>query len=99
MIVVFGPSAEIDLERIADHVALDNAKRALNIVSELRQSCEQLASFPERFQTVLRYEKTGIRRRVHGNYLIFYRVNVSTIDIVHVLHGAMDYEKILFPDN
>jgi toxin ParE1/3/4 len=98
MIVVFGPSAESDLERIADHIALDNAKRALSIVSELRQSCEQLATFSERFQTVPRYEKKEIRRRVHGNYLIFYRVNVNTIDIVHILHGAMDYEKILFPD-
>ena len=45
-----------------------------------------------------RYEHWGIRRCVHGNYLIFYRVREDAVDIVHVLHGAMDYESMLFPD-
>jgi toxin ParE1/3/4 len=47
---------------------------------------------------VPRYEHWGIRRCVHGNYLIFYRVRADAVDIVHVLHGAMDYESMLFPD-
>ena len=40
----------------------------------------------------------GIRRCVYGDYLIFYRVREDAVDIVHVLHGAMDYESMLFPD-
>jgi plasmid stabilization system protein ParE len=42
---------------------------------------------------------SGIRRRVYGRYLIFYRVEEDTVQILHVLHGAMDYEAILFPED
>ena len=37
-------------------------------------------------------------RRVHGRYLIFYRVNKDRITILHVLNGAMDVEALLFPE-
>jgi toxin ParE1/3/4 len=43
-------------------------------------------------------EATRLRRAVHGNYLIFYRVDPDHVVIVHVLHGARDYDAILFPD-
>jgi plasmid stabilization system protein ParE len=49
-----------------------------------------------RLSTVPRHEHLGIRRRPFGNYLIFYRV--GAIEVVHVLHGARDYERLLFPE-
>jgi len=30
--------------------------------------------------------------------LIFYRIATDAIEILHILHGARDYEEILFPD-
>ena len=54
---------------------------------------------PEALPLVPLYETTGIRRRVYGNYLIFYRVGPKTIDVIHILHGAMDYERLLFPED
>jgi toxin ParE1/3/4 len=48
------------------------------------------------YPLVPRYEHVGIRRRPHGNYLIFHRISVDAIDIVHILRGARDYEPILF---
>jgi toxin ParE1/3/4 len=47
---------------------------------------------------VPRYEHLGIRRRPFGNYLIFYRVGADAIEVVHILHGARDYEPLLFPE-
>lgn len=44
-----------------------------------------------------RYEHHGIRRCVHANYLIFYRVQSQQIDVIHILNGAQDYETLLFP--
>jgi len=96
MIVQFSHEAERDLEQIADYIARDNPRRALSFVQELRVSCEDLASMPNGFPLVPRYEQHGIRRRVHGNYLIFYRVEAEQAVIVHVLHGATDYAAILF---
>ena len=47
----------------------------------------------------LRLEKHGVRRRLHGNYLIFYRIEADRLVVLHVLHGARDYGAILFPDD
>jgi plasmid stabilization system protein ParE len=52
---------------------------------------------PSRYPLIPRYEERGIRRRPHGNYLIFYRIKADVVEILHILHGAMDYESILFP--
>lgn len=43
-------------------------------------------------------DESGIRRRIYGRYPIFYRVEGETVQIIHILHGAMDYEAILFPE-
>lgn len=96
MIVEFSDEAESDLEQIADYIARDSPRRALTFVQELRGKCEALATTPKGFPLVSRYEQHGIRRRVHGNYLIFYRMEDEYVVIVHVLHGAMDYAAILF---
>ena len=53
---------------------------------------------PRAFSLVPRHEKYGIRRRVFGNYLIFYRIDAEQITVLHILHGAMDYASLPFPD-
>lgn len=98
MIVVVTDEAAYDLERISDTIALDNPERAITFVRELRMSCESLGEFPKAYPLVPRYEDSGVRRRVHGNYLIFYRIGVNTVEVLHVLHGAMDYTPLLFPE-
>lgn len=97
MIVVIAQEAEADLESIGDHIAQESPERAVTFVRELREACEKLGDMSKRFPLVARYEQAGIRRRVHGNYLIFYRVGIETVDVIHVLHGAMNYEPLLFP--
>jgi toxin ParE1/3/4 len=97
MIVELTAAAEADLEAIGDYIAQDNPARALSFVRELSRSCLELAEMPEACPIVSRYEHHGVRRRVHGRYLIFYRVAEGHIVILHVLNGAMDVEAILFP--
>lgn len=96
MIVRLTAEAENDLERIGDYIAQDNPRRALSFVFELHDKCAGLADTYMAFPLVPRYEHQGIRRRVHGDYLIFYRVEAEQVVIIHVLHGAMDYASILF---
>lgn len=98
MILEFSDEAEQDLEQIADYIARDNPRRALSFILELRGRCEELLDTPNGFAIVPRYERYDIRRRVHGNYLIFYRVETAKVVIVHILHGATDYGAILFGD-
>lgn len=98
MIVVLTAEAECDLEAIGDTIARDSPERAISFIEELRDACLGLATFPERFPLVPRYEASGLRRRVHGRYLIFYRVEADRVAIIHILNGAQDYEALLFPD-
>jgi plasmid stabilization system protein ParE len=97
VIVRLADEAEADLEAIGDRIAQDGPARAATFVGELRERCLGLARFPRRFALVPRYGRHGIRHRVHGNYLIFYRVEEEAVVMVHVLHGAMDHSQILFP--
>ena len=98
MKVTFAPAATLDLLAIGNHIRQDNPERAETFVDEIIDHCYTLADMPRRYPLVPRYEHWAIRRCVHGNYLIFYRVRESAIEIVHILHGATDYESLLFPD-
>jgi toxin ParE1/3/4 len=98
VIVVVTAEAESDLEQIAAYIAERSVKAALDFAQELREKCESLADAPRGYPLVPRYEHLGIRRRPFGNYLIFYRVRPEAIEVIHVLHGARDYEPLLFPE-
>jgi toxin ParE1/3/4 len=98
VIVAFTREAEADLERIADWIARDSPRLAEDFVNELVGKCVSIGPNPEAFPVLPRHPDSGLRRRVHRNYLIFYRVLPARVDIVHILHGAMDYERLLFPD-
>jgi plasmid stabilization system protein ParE len=98
MIVRFTPGAKADLVRIADFIAADNPARALTFVDELEASCRALAEFPRRYPLVERYAEQGVRHRVHGNYLILYRVEEGAVVVLRIVHGATDYIPLLFPE-
>lgn len=97
MIVHLSAEAEHDLEAIGDYIARDNPGRAVTFIQSLRTSCMELATLPESYPLVPRYQARGVRRRVHGAYLIFYRAETDRVVVIHILNGAMDYERILFP--
>ncbi|MFL9828063.1 type II toxin-antitoxin system RelE/ParE family toxin [Rhodoplanes sp. SY1] len=97
MRLVFAAEARTDLLRIGDHIAADNPSRALSFVAEIEHHCARVLTMPRAYPLVPRHEASGIRRVVHGAYLIFYRVEADAVTILHVLHGAMDTDGLLFP--
>lgn len=99
MKLVFTDEARADLIQIGDWIAQDNPLRAITFVDELEERCRQLTSMPRAYQLVPGFEARGVRRVPHGDYLIFYRVLDDTVEVLHVLHGARDYEAILFPES
>jgi plasmid stabilization system protein ParE len=97
--VIVADEAEIDLEDIADRIAADNPARALSFVRELRTICSTLSDRPLAWPLVPNHERGGVRRRVHGAYLVFFRVVSDAVIVLRILHGARDYGPILFPDD
>lgn len=96
--VILTAAARADLLAIGRHIAADNPTRAITFVDELLDRCGQLGDTPQAFPLVPRYANRAARRRVHGNYLIFYRIGRGAVEVLHILHGARDYESILFPE-
>ncbi len=96
MKVVVSAQAERDLDSIAGWIAADNPRRALLFVRELRQACEGLGKNPERFAVALASDGRHVRRRVLGNYLIFFNVDrvSDTVRVIRVLHAARDYPRL-----
>ena len=98
MIVVITDEADSDLEHIGDAIAEDNPRRSASFVRELVRRCEGLIDMPRRFALLPSHEHTNIRRLVHGEYLIFYRIDADAVHILRILNHSMDYERILFPE-
>ena len=89
----FTPQAEIDLEEIGDYIALDNPKRAVSFIQEIRQHCGGIADGPMRY--VARPDLgDAIRICAHGNYLIVFELYEDGALILRVLHGARDLPGI-----
>jgi addiction module RelE/StbE family toxin len=96
MKVVITAAAKADLLAIRRYIEADNPTRAVSFVEELLDRCLALAHNPRAYPLVPRYERYGIRRCVHGDYLIFYRLQPEQIEVIHVLQGARDIEALLF---
>lgn len=91
------PLAAADLERIAEYIATDSPPRASVFIAELRLVIEAIGDVPRAFPLVPRYEARGIRRLVHGRYLVFYRIAAEHVEVLRVTYGARDLDPLLFP--
>lgn len=54
---------------------------------------------PHAYPLVPRYAHLGVRRCVVRDYLIFYRVQSNLLEIIRIIHGAQDYDKLLFAES
>ena len=98
MKVVVTEAAFADLLDIGRSIRRDNPARAETFVAELFDRCQRLGAMPQAYPLLPDWEAKGIRRRPYGDYLIFYRITGEAVEVLHVLHGARDYEAILFPE-
>ena len=96
MRVVITAAAKADLLAIRLYIEPHNPMRAVSFTEELLDRCQALAKTPMAYPLVPRYERFGIRRCVHGDYLIFYRLQPEQMEIIHILQGARDIEALLF---
>jgi toxin ParE1/3/4 len=95
MKVVLSEAAYADLLDIGQNIKNNNPLRAKTFVDELYNCCQKIGIMPLAYPLLQNWEEHGIRRRTHGNYLILYRVDDGRIDILHILHGARNYEAVL----
>jgi len=82
--------ASADLEHISIRIAKDNPEAALKTARTIFQRIEQLVTFPHSGRIG---REEGTRELVFSPlpYIAVYRLQESTIEILHIWHGAQDW--------
>jgi len=99
--VLVSPEADADLDQIIRYIAIDlrNPEAASALADKIDARLNDLETMPNKFafckDAVLR--AMGYRRASVGNYLILYRVNEDSrqVLIAHYYHTLQDYEHDL----
>ena len=89
------PLAETDFSEIGDYFDERSETLSQRFYGRFWDTANTLASSPE-LGSVAYFVIHGQRECVCGfsNYLLFYRVQDSTLQILRVIHGARDYAAI-----
>ena len=92
---VLSERAQADIDEIWDYSADTwSVAQAELYVGEIRAAIETLAGDPERGR---RHDsvRSGYRRWPVGSHVLFYRVTPGQIQIVRILHKAMNHDRHL----
>jgi toxin ParE1/3/4 len=86
------PRATLDLVEIWNYIADDSVENADIFVDQLNEAMQKLSRHPgmgrQREELAPR-----VRSFPYQRYIIFYRADSKTLEIVRVLHGARDVES------
>jgi len=83
-------TAEGHLEAIHAHIAQDSPEYAKRMVDRLTRRSQQIAEFPFSGRKVPEYDVDQIREVIEGSFRIIYYLKSDQIDVLAVIHGAMD---------
>ena len=93
------PLARLDMEQIFDYIAVDlcNPTAAIEQINDFEKAFESVCLFPESYPHVNNEyvkDKT-LRKVIVNNYIAFYRIKDSEIQVVRVLYGMRNFEALL----
>lgn len=86
-------TAEAHLDAIYAYIAQDSETYALSTVDRITRRSQQIAEFPLSGRRVPEFERDQIREVFSGPYRIVYHIKSDQIDIIAVIHGAMNALK------
>ena len=90
----FSPFVEDDLDAIAGYIALDNPRRAITFLQEIRAELRVVARSPLIYR--LRPE-IGDEARVAivGQYVILFRIVEKIVRVERIVYGGRDLPELL----
>lgn len=83
-------AAEGHLDALYAYIAQDSPEYAKRMVDRLTRISQQIAEFPFSGRRVPEYDIDQIREVIEGPYRIIYHIKPDQIDVLAVIHGAMD---------
>lgn len=93
--IVFSRRAERDIKAIGEQTRRAwGPAQARSYLLAIRAAARSLQEFPER-NPLLPSRFSGMRKLRSGSHLLVYRIGDTEIEIVRILHEAMDIEEWL----
>lgn len=91
------PTAKQDLTEVVDYLNTLSAETAIRYYDELVSEIASLAAMPERYPRPkdLALAAKGYRYLIVRNYLVFYVVVGTEVQIRRILYARRDYKKLL----
>jgi toxin ParE1/3/4 len=83
-------TAETHLDAIHAHIARDSPEYARCMVDRLTRRSQQIGRFPFAGRRVPEFDVDQIREVIEGPYRIIYFIKSEKIDVLAVIHGAMN---------
>jgi toxin ParE1/3/4 len=80
-----------DLQEIETYIAADNPTAAEEVIDSIEATCDMLAREPQAGRKRPELDQR-LRSFVVGQYVIFYAVQQSQINIIRILHSRRDIE-------
>jgi toxin ParE1/3/4 len=91
--VVWTPHARDCLESILEYIASDSPPAAAKVLEVVLAAAESLAEFSDRGRVVPELRSSLIREIFVYRYRLIYRTSTDLVEVLAILHGAMDYER------
>ena len=91
--LIWTESALVDLNEIAEYIALDNSMAASRFIQKVFDKVERLEDHPESGKRPSELKRTYYREIIVAPCRIFYRVEKNTVFILYVMRS----EKLLRP--
>lgn len=91
------PIAEEDLISILDWIAKDTPTRTLKFIDKLEEKIRKLEQFPllGRIPRNPKLREYGYRVLVVDEYLVFYIIRKSTVEVHRVIRVSRDIDKMV----
>ncbi len=90
---IISPSASRDLNAIVDYFVEHNVEAGEHLLKAFNQKCQSLTQFPnlgKRYPQV----REDLRGIPLNGYIIFYRMQTDTVEILRVVDGRQDLEAL-----
>lgn len=83
-------TAERHLDAIFDYIAQNSPKYAKSMIDRITRRSQQIAEYPLSGRRVPEYDLNQIREVIEGPYRIVYYIKSDQVDVLAVIHGAMN---------
>ena len=93
--LLYTPEAAEDLRQIVEYIAANNLSASIRWLDDTEALCNMLAARPDIGERMQTKRFGAVRRHGSGNYVVYFRPIADGVEILRVLHGARQQDRLV----